>query len=127
MTQSHVPVRGLHAPTWELHSPTRAPHTQLLLCLYQYCCLLVFFFFYFVFCSFFVICLNKNCSYPLDVNVKSFLAFELRIMNFGMWFFAYRPRNMSYLCIKLSLFGINLLLQLNMSYGLTDIDVINRS
>jgi hypothetical protein len=34
---------------------------------------------------------------------------------------------MSYLCIELSLSRIDLLLQLNISHGLMDIDVIDRS
>jgi hypothetical protein len=34
---------------------------------------------------------------------------------------------MSYLCIELSLFGTDLLLQLKISHRLADIDVIDRS
>jgi hypothetical protein len=54
----------------------------------------VFFFFFFVFyyyfylfiyfCSFFVTCLNKNCSDIWVVDVNSFLAFGLRRMGFGI-------------------------------------------
>jgi hypothetical protein len=63
--------------------------------LHRCCCRLVlcffffFLFYYFLylfiyFCSFFVTCLNKNCSDIWVVDVNSFLAFGLRRMGFGI-------------------------------------------
>jgi hypothetical protein len=52
-----------------------------------------------------------------------FLTLELKMMNFDMGFLLSRPRKMSYLYIKLNLFGTDLILQLKINHGLVDIVV----
>jgi hypothetical protein len=47
-------------------------------------------------------------------------------MIFNMDFLLIRPRNMSYLCIKLNMSRTNLMLQLKISHGLVNIVVVNR-
>ena len=60
------------------------------------------------------------------VNMNNILAFESRMMSF--WHedsLLSRLRNKCYLCIRLSLFGANLLLNLKTSHELANIVVIN--
>jgi hypothetical protein len=60
------------------------------------------------------------------MDMIRFLALRLRRMSFGMGFLLSRARNMSYLCIELNLSRTDLMLQLKISHGFTDIFVINK-
>jgi hypothetical protein len=55
-----------------------------------------------------------------------FLTLKLRMMSFGMSFLLPGPRNMSYLCTELNQSRTNMMLQLKISHGLTNIVVIDR-
>jgi hypothetical protein len=50
--------------------------------------------------------------------VNVILTFGSRMMSFGLEFSALIPRNKSYLCISLSLFGADLLFKLKISHKL---------
>jgi hypothetical protein len=52
--------------------------------------------------------------------VNVILAFGLRRMSFGLGSLSSVPRNKSYLCIVLSMFGANLLFRLKISHRLAD-------
>ena len=47
-------------------------------------------------------------------------------MSFDINFLLIWPKNMSYPCIELNLFGTNLMLQLKISHGLMNIVIIDR-
>jgi hypothetical protein len=69
--------------------------------------------------------LNKNCPDLWVVDVIRLLALGLRRMSFGINFLLPRLRKISYLCIKLNLFGTDLMLQMKISHRLADIVVID--
>jgi hypothetical protein len=69
--------------------------------------------------------LNKNCLNLWVVDVIRLLALGLRRMSFGINFLLLGPRKISYLCIKLNLFGTYLTLQMKISHRLADIVVID--
>jgi hypothetical protein len=62
----------------------------------------------------------------LGCGCEQFPSFLVKMMSFGIEFSTPKAENMSYLCIELNLSRTDLLLQLKISHGLVDIDVIDK-